>query len=85
MGWIYQVVDDCILIVINLVVWSYYNIVIVDVFVQLGVFCIEVYIFNIVVWEEFCYYSVVLVYVIGMIVGLGLKGYELVLFWLVID
>lgn len=65
-------------IIFNVGVYMYILIVLVDVIVGIDILVIEVYIFNVYVCEVFCYYFYLLVYCEGVIVGFGLRGYELV-------
>lgn len=58
-------------------------VVLCDVCVELSVLLIEVYIFNVYVCEEFCCYFYFSFIVIGVIVGFGIQGYLLVLWYLV--
>lgn len=70
--WIYVVkLDGIVFIIINLGVFIYISIVLWDVFIGVGIFFIEVYIFNVYVCENFCKYFYLVDVVVGVIVGLG--------------
>lgn len=81
---IYEVRQQVDVIVINFGVLIYILVVIFDVLNIFDVLVIEVYILNIYKCESFCYYFYVSLCVEGVIVGLGINGYFLVLCYLVL-
>ena len=77
-GWLHEAADDSIPVVLNPAAWSHYSIAIADAVAQVPT-VIEVHISNIQRREEFRHHSVVSRYATGVIVGLGLGGYDLAL------
>src|SRR5665647_1600965 len=73
-GWLHEAAEQKIPVVINPAGWTHYSIAIVQVEK-----IIEVHISNVYAREEFRRHSVVSPYVTGVIVGLGLGGYDLAL------
>ncbi len=77
-GWLHEAAEHRIPVVINPAGWTHYSIAIADAVVQVPQ-VIEVHISNVHAREEFRRHSVVSPYVTGVIVGLGLGGYDLAL------
>ena len=76
--WLHEAADDAIPVVLNPAAWSHYSIAIADAVAQVPL-VIEVHISNVHRREEFRHHSVVSRYATGVIVGLGLGGYDLAL------
>ena len=76
--WLHEAADASIPVVLNPAAWSHYSIAIADAVAQVPL-VIEVHISNIHRREEFRHHSVVSRYATGVIVGLGLGGYDLAL------
>ncbi len=77
-GWLHEAAEAAIPVVVNPAGWTHYSIAIADAVVQVPE-VIEVHISNVHAREEFRRHSVVSPYVTGVIVGLGLGGYDLAL------
>lgn len=77
-GWLHEAAEQAIPVVINPAGWTHYSIAIADAVVQVET-VIEVHISNVHAREDFRRHSVVSPYVNGVIVGLGLGGYDLAL------
>jgi len=77
-AWLHEAAEQKIAVVINPAGWTHYSIAIADAVVQVEKI-IEVHISNVYAREEFRRHSVVSPYVTGVIVGLGLGGYDLAL------
>ncbi len=76
--WLHEAADQGVPVVLNPAAWSHYSIAIADAVAQVPV-VIEVHISNVHRREEFRHHSVVSRYATGVIVGLGLGGYDLAL------
>lgn len=76
--WLHEAADRGAAVVINPAAWTHYSIAVADAVAQVPV-VIEVHISNVHAREEFRRHSVVSPYVIGVIAGLGLGGYDLAL------
>ncbi|HET9128406.1 MAG TPA: type II 3-dehydroquinate dehydratase [Propionibacteriaceae bacterium] len=76
--WLHEAADASIPVVLNPAAWSHYSIAIADAVAQVPM-VIEVHISNVHRREEFRHHSVVSRYATGVIVGLGLGGYDLAL------
>lgn len=77
-GWLHEAADNDIPVVLNPAGWSHYSIAIADAVAQVPL-VVEVHISNVHKREEFRHHSVVSRYATGVIVGLGLGGYDLAL------
>ncbi|HOB04398.1 MAG TPA: type II 3-dehydroquinate dehydratase [Propionibacteriaceae bacterium] len=77
-GWLHEAAESKVPVVINPAGWTHYSIAVADAVVQVQQ-VIEVHISNVHAREEFRRHSVVSPYVTGVIVGLGLGGYDLAL------
>ena len=77
-GWLHEAAESKVPVVINPAGWTHYSIAVADAVVQVPQ-VIEVHISNVHAREEFRRHSVVSPYVTGVIVGLGLGGYDLAL------
>lgn len=77
-GWLHEAAEGAIPVVLNPAGWTHYSIAIADAVVQVPL-VVEVHISNVHAREEFRRHSVVSPYVAGVIVGLGLGGYDLAL------
>ncbi len=78
LGWLHEAAEQNIPVVINPAGWTHYSIAVADACVQVPEI-IEVHISNVHAREDFRRHSVVSPYVNGVIVGLGLGGYDLAL------
>jgi 3-dehydroquinate dehydratase-2 len=81
-GWLHEAADGQIPVVLNPAAWSHYSIAVADAVASRTADLIEVHISNISTREEFRRHSVVTAYATGLIVGLGVAGYELALGYL---
>lgn len=77
-GWLHEAAEKGFCVVINPAGWTHYSIAIADAVVQVEDI-IEVHISNVHAREDFRRHSVISPYVTGVIVGLGLGGYDLAL------
>lgn len=77
-GWLHEAADGDIPVVLNPAAWTHYSIAVADAVAQVPL-VIEVHISNVHAREEFRRHSVVSPYAAGVIVGLGLGGYDLAL------
>ena len=77
-GWLHEAAEQKVPVVINPAGWTHYSIAIADAVVQVET-AIEIHLSNVHAREEFRRHSVVSPYVSGVIVGLGLGGYDLAL------
>jgi len=75
-GWLHEAADDAIPVVLNPAAWSHYSIAVADAVAQRTADLVEVHISNIHSREEFRAHSVVSRYASGVIVGLGVAGYD---------
>lgn len=77
-GWLHEAADTDTPVVLNPAAWTHYSIAIADAVAQVET-VIEVHISNVHAREDFRRHSVVSPYATGVIVGLGLGGYDLAL------
>ena len=77
-AWLHEAAEGSVPLVLNPAGWTHYSIAVADAVVQVPQ-VIEVHISNVHAREEFRRHSVVSPYVTGVIVGLGLGGYDLAL------
>jgi len=77
-AWLHEAAEGSVPVVLNPAGWTHYSIAVADAVVQVPQ-VIEVHISNVHAREEFRRHSVVSPYVTGVIVGLGLGGYDLAL------
>lgn len=77
-GWLHEAAEGSIPVVLNPAAWTHYSVAVADAVVQVPE-VIEVHISNVHAREEFRHHSVVSQYATGVIVGLGLGGYDLAL------
>lgn len=75
-GWLHKAADDAVPVVLNPAAWSHYSIAVADAVAQRTADLVEVHISNIHSREEFRAHSVVSRYASGVIVGLGVAGYD---------
>lgn len=78
LGWLHEAADAKLPVVLNPAAWTHYSIAVADAVAQVDV-VIEVHISNVHAREQFRHHSVVSQYATGVIVGLGLGGYDLAL------
>jgi 3-dehydroquinate dehydratase II len=69
-------------VVLNAGAWTHYSIAIADACSQLKAPLVEVHISNVHKREDFRHHSYISAVASGVIVGLGVKGYQLALRWL---
>jgi len=81
-GWLHQAADDRVPVVLNAGAWTHYSIAVRDAAAQLNSPLIEVHISNVHKREEFRHKSLLSDIATGVIVGLGVDGYQLALRWL---
>lgn len=81
-GWLHQATDAATPVVLNAAAWTHYSIAVRDAATQLTAPLIEVHITNVHKREEFRHKSVLSDIATGVIVGLGVDGYQLALRWL---
>ena len=77
-GWLHEAAEADVPVVLNPAGWTHYSIAIADAVAQVPI-VIEVHISNVHAREDFRRHSVVSPYALGVIVGLGLGGYDLAL------
>jgi 3-dehydroquinate dehydratase-2 len=75
-GWLHEAADGAVPVVLNPAAWSHYSIAIADAVAQRTADLVEVHLSNIHAREEFRHHSVISRYASGVIVGLGLSGYD---------
>ena len=78
LAWLHEASDQAVPVVVNPAGWTYSSVAVADACAQVAEI-IEVHISNVHAREEFRRKSVVSPYVNGVIVGLGLGGYDLAL------
>lgn len=76
--WLHEAAENDIPVVLNPAAWTHYSIAIADAVAQVPT-VIEVHISNVHAREDFRRHSYVSPYATGVIVGLGLGGYDLAL------
>jgi 3-dehydroquinate dehydratase-2 len=81
-GWLHGAADDGHPVVLNGAAWTHYSIAVRDACSQLTAPLVEVHISNVHAREEFRHHSVISAVAAGVIVGLGIQGYQLALRWL---
>lgn len=81
-GWLHEAADQGIPVVLNPAAWTHYSVAIADA-VKMVDTVLEVHISNIHTREEFRHKSLVSPYARGAFIGLGLRGYELAIRFLV--
>ena len=82
LAWLHEAADEGNPVVLNAGAWTHYSIAIGDACAQLTAPLVEVHISNVHKREPFRHHSYVSVHASGLIVGLGVRGYELALRWI---
>lgn len=82
LGWLHEAADSAVPVVLNAGAWTHYSIAIGDACAQLTAPLVEVHISNVHKREPFRHHSYVSAHASGVIVGLGVRGYELALRWI---
>jgi 3-dehydroquinate dehydratase-2 len=82
LGWLHEAADDSTPVVLNAGAWTHYSIALGDACAQLTAPLVEVHISNVHKREPFRHHSYVSAHASGLIVGLGVQGYELALRWI---
>ena len=77
-GWLHEAADSGAWVVLNAGAWTHYSIAIADAAAQVANY-LEVHISNVHAREEFRHHSVLSAKAAGVLVGLGLNGYDLAL------
>lgn len=80
--WLHEAADKRWRVVLNAAAWTHYSVAVRDACAQLEESWIEVHISNVHKREEFRHRSLLSDIATGVIVGLGVQGYELALRWL---
>jgi 3-dehydroquinate dehydratase-2 len=80
--WLHEAADGAIPVVLNPAAWSHYSIAVRDAVAQRTADLIEVHISNVHAREEFRHHSVISAVATGVVVGLGVSGYDLALRYL---
>lgn len=78
-GWLHQAADRSIPVVLNAAAWTHYSIAIADAVAQRTAPLVEVHLSNVHAREPFRHHSYVSAAASGVIIGLGVRGYELAL------
>ncbi|MEV4312207.1 type II 3-dehydroquinate dehydratase [Actinocrispum sp. NPDC049592] len=81
-GWLHEAADQRWPVVLNAGAWTHYSIAIADACAQLNAPLVEVHISNVHKREDFRHHSYISAVASGVLVGLGVKGYQLALRWL---
>jgi 3-dehydroquinate dehydratase-2 len=81
-GWLHEAADAGVPVVLNAGAWTHYSIAVRDACAALTAPLVEVHISNVHTREEFRRHSYISAVASGVIVGLGVTGYELALRWL---
>lgn len=81
-GWLHEAADGALPVVLNAAAWSHYSIALADAVAQRTADLVEVHISNVYTREAFRQHSVISANATGVIVGLGVAGYELALTFL---
>jgi 3-dehydroquinate dehydratase-2 len=81
-GWLHAAADDEVPVVLNAGAWTHTSVAVRDACAQLTAPLVEVHISNVHKREEFRHHSYLSAVASGVIVGLGLRGYELALRWI---
>jgi 3-dehydroquinate dehydratase II len=82
LGWLHEAADNGTPVVLNAGAWTHSSIAIGDACAQLTAPLVEVHISNVHKREPFRHHSYVSAHASGLIVGLGVPGYQLALHWL---
>jgi 3-dehydroquinate dehydratase II len=82
LGWLHGAADARTPVVLNGAAWTHTSVAVRDACAQLTAPLVEVHITNIHAREEFRHHSYISAVASGVIVGLGVAGYELALRWL---
>ncbi|CCH33572.1 type II 3-dehydroquinate dehydratase [Actinosynnema sp. NPDC047251] len=82
LGWLHEAADAGTPVVLNAAAWTHYSIAVRDACSQLTAPLIEVHISNVHKREDFRGHSVLSAIAEGVIVGLGVQGYQLAIRWL---
>jgi len=82
LGWLHGAADDATPMVLNAGAWTHTSVAVRDACAQLTAPLVEVHISNVHRREEFRRHSYVSGVADGVIVGLGVRGYELALRWI---
>lgn len=82
LGWLHGAADDTVPVVLNAGAWTHTSIAVRDACAQLTAPLVEVHISNVHRREEFRHHSYISAVASGVIVGLGVRGYELALRWI---
>ena len=81
-GWLHEAAGGAVPVVLNPAAWSHYSIAVADAVAMRTADLVEVHISNIHSREEFRHHSVVSRYATGVVVGLGVAGYDVALAFL---
>jgi 3-dehydroquinate dehydratase-2 len=82
LGWLHEAADTNTPVVLNAGAWTHSSIAIGDACAQLTAPLVEVHISNVHKREPFRHHSYISAHASGLIVGLGVPGYQLALQWL---
>ncbi|MGQ0572672.1 MAG: type II 3-dehydroquinate dehydratase [Pseudonocardia sp.] len=82
LGWLHAAADDGCAVVLNAGAWTHTSVAVRDACAQLTAPLLEVHISNVHKREPFRHHSYVSGVASGVIVGLGVRGYELALRWI---
>lgn len=82
LGWLHGAADDGTPVVLNAGAWTHTSVAVRDACAQLTAPLLEVHISNVHRREEFRQHSYISGVATGLIVGLGVRGYELALRWI---
>jgi 3-dehydroquinate dehydratase-2 len=82
LGWLHEAADAGAAVVLNAGAWTHTSIAVRDACAALTAPLVEVHISNVHKREEFRHHSFVSAVASGVIVGLGVQGYELAIRWL---
>jgi len=85
LGWLHEAADSSTPVVLNAGAWTHSSIAIGDACAQLTAPLVEVHISNVHKREPFRHHSYVSAHASGVIVGLGVPGYQLALQWLAVS
>ncbi|MBB6375348.1 3-dehydroquinate dehydratase-2 [Pseudonocardia eucalypti] len=80
--WLHEAADAGTPVVLNAGAWTHYSIAVRDACAMLTAPLIEVHISNVHTREEFRHHSHISAVATGVIVGLGVRGYQLALHWI---
>jgi len=82
LGWLHGAADTATPVVLNAGAWTHTSVAVRDACAQLTAPLVEVHISNVHKREEFRHHSYLSAVASGVIVGLGVRGYELALRWI---